>query len=43
MKRPLATLFAIVCGSVLATAACAQNLVVTNAHIAGISVLPSRR
>src|SRR6187401_2125572 len=33
MKRPLLTLFAIICGSVLASAACAQNLVITNARI----------
>jgi imidazolonepropionase-like amidohydrolase len=33
MKRPLATVLAILCGSVVATAASAQNLVVTNARI----------
>src|SRR5262245_65671770 len=33
MKCRLASLLAIICGSVVATAACAQNLVVTNARI----------
>ena len=33
MKRPLATLLAVICGSMVATAACAQNLVLTNARI----------
>jgi imidazolonepropionase-like amidohydrolase len=33
MKHPLATVLAILCGSVVATAASAQNMVVTNARI----------
>ncbi len=33
MKHPLAALLAIACSSVIATAANAQNLVVTNARI----------
>jgi imidazolonepropionase-like amidohydrolase len=33
MKWPVVTLFALICGSVLATAASAQNVVVTNARI----------
>jgi len=33
MRRPLVTLLAVICGSVVATAACAQNLVLTNARI----------
>jgi len=33
MKRPLATLLAVICGSMVASAACAQNLVITNARI----------
>ena len=33
MKHPVATLLAIACGFVVATAANAQNIVVTNARI----------